>query len=74
MFEILNDYSFNGEFNENHPQILLMKKQEKDAIKKLGKCSCRWTCSFWKDHHSNCEETVDGCGFLWIQSCTGAVF
>lgn len=37
-------------------------------------CNCRWTCVFYTNvTNDNCNSSVSGCGFLWIQECTGVV-
>ena len=35
-------------------------------------CNCRWSCGDAPAQcsHRNCNEVL-GCGFLWLQSCTG---
>ncbi|MGP1501987.1 MAG: bacteriocin fulvocin C-related protein [Bergeyella cardium] len=37
-------------------------------------CNCKWTCGFYESIKSdNCIPSTGGCGFLWIQECTGYV-
>lgn len=43
----------------------------KNKLKNSAKCNCKWTCGMGtsKCTHTDCEETEDGCGFLWMSPC-----
>ena len=81
MFATLEDYNYKGAFKgkENLPEFTVQLKEKlefkNNPITARQPCSCRW-CLFTDRSllGSNCTETRDGCGFLWMQSCDKCLF
>ena len=48
---------------------------ENETINKSAKpeCNCKWTCGMYGGVDDNCTGSSSGCGFLWLQSCTGHI-
>ena len=81
MIESLYDYQYNGKFYGSTvvPDSILNDIKNLGSSENLSKtsgssyCNCRWTCIWHNDYNPSggCSHTPDGCGFLWLQSCTG---
>lgn len=86
MFNTLEDYKFSGKFVGRDflssafnmyidEEVGLNTPTNGMRLSAYGKdCDCRW-CFFVDklDVSSNCDETRNGCGFLWLQSCDKVV-
>ena len=48
--------------------------QNTGVVSKKPTCNCKWTCGLYPSlPNSPCEGSNGGCGFLWIEDCTGHI-
>ena len=86
MFLKLQDYNFSGTYTgiTNVSQNLINEIEAvglsfetydpSDASKgKKPKCNCNWTCSWYGNYSTNCQETESGCGFFGNSFCNGHI-
>ena len=80
MFVSLSDYNFNGKFTGKTSvsetiisEINAIGLSQEIVTGKKRECNCRWTCSMYASYSSNCEHTIDGCGFFGSSPCDGHI-
>ena len=70
MFSSLEAYHYNGfDTASGYERFSLDSFTTQPFLSALraDNCNCRWMC---RDGSSDCRPTKNGCGFLWLQSCT----
>ncbi len=82
MFINLSDYKYIGHYigNSNVSNFTVdeinsvgVSYETIDKVTKKPKCNCNWTCSWYGNYSTNCQETETGCGFFGNSFCNGHV-
>lgn len=58
---------------EGKVKIKLYKGDDSSSSTERPACNCKWTCSFYGPRNTKCDFSTAGCGFLWLQECTGYI-
>ncbi|PZU86961.1 MAG: hypothetical protein DI529_07990 [Chryseobacterium sp.] len=55
-------------------KLIIEESQSSGGItNKKPVCNCSWTCGMYGGVDDNCTASNGGCGFLWLQDCTGHI-